>query len=130
MGIFKPTAYNRKYLLTHPWVWIRCHWHDITNAWDRARKGFAWCDLADMDGYLYELIYNMLEAMRNEENTLGAFPCGLTPKLWDKQLEECAEAFKKLKDATYEEAWEEKKWSTMKRDAFEKLIHIIDNLWI
>ena len=128
--IFKPTGYNKLYLLTHPWVWFRSHWYDITNAWERAKKGYSWQDLADMDDYLYYLIHDMLIAMQDDKNTLGAYPSRTTPEKWKLELQNCAEAFKKLKGADWELQFNDEEWNRLKRDAFEKLYNIIDDLWI
>ena len=127
--IFKPTGYNKKYLITHPWVWLRSHWHDITNAWERAKKGHSWRDLSNMDDYLYQLIYDMLMAMQDEENNCGSYPSRTNPIDWQNELQDCANAFKKLCDATWEEQFNDKEWKQLKKDAFEKLYNIIDDLW-
>ena len=76
------------------------------------------------------LIFWCFLFVKTEKNNCGSYPSRTNPIDWQNELQDCANAFKKLCDATWEEQLNDKEWKRLKKDAFEKLHNIIDDLWI
>ena len=57
--------YSTRHYLTHPWLFFKELWIGAKNAYHRARYGWCWVDLWNMDTYLDALIPNMLDELAN-----------------------------------------------------------------
>ena len=88
--IFTKSPYRKKYILTHPWVWISDKWLDIKNAWQRANKGYCERDLFDIDHWFTKIFPQMLLEFNQ---TRHGYPSNLTDEEWGKILEDMAHYF-------------------------------------
>jgi len=56
-------SWSTRYYLTHPWKIVKDWINAGKNLWARARKGYAWVDLWNLDGYLGTMIPNALDEL-------------------------------------------------------------------
>ena len=76
-----------------------------------------------------EYTHKCMKTLPNEENNYKSCPSRTNLIDWCNELRDCADAFKKLCDDTWEEPLDDKELSRLKKDAFKKLYNIIDDLW-
>lgn len=61
-------CYNKRYYITHPWKIFK----DLKDAWknvySRARKGYAWVDLWNLDAYLGEMVPNAIDELADRSH--------------------------------------------------------------
>lgn len=78
-------GFSKRYYLTHPWKWFKDLHTGITNAWHRARCGWAWVDLWNTDNYIDQLLPNMIEELAKRSH--GWPQSDEHPEFEDWQLE-------------------------------------------
>lgn len=89
--------FKRGYL---PWRYPRNIIRNIENsfrnihfAWQRATRGFADCDVWDMDSWLLSLIHDGLIHLANNSYGWPGDDCFPEPEDWDKYLRDMAQKF-------------------------------------
>lgn len=87
-------SWSNRYYLTHPWKLFKDIRTYIKNYRHRARYGYAWVDLWNMDTYLDQLIPNMLDELADRSH---GWPQGEEwPEFedWQKELHVIAELWR------------------------------------
>ena len=85
MSIFTKINYNKKYLITHPWEIFIHYFEDISCAFQRARFGYCYKDLYNIDIWFLTIMPKMLQKFKEKSMT---YPSFLTPEEWDDILDE------------------------------------------
>ena len=84
-------SYNKKYLLTHPWVWFKCAWRCCRDAWRRSVYGWTYGDAWDWYDWFLHVVPDMLRHIAiNGSAYPGAEPFD-TPEKWRDWLLEMAD---------------------------------------
>ena len=83
------TGYNWKYNLTHPWLIPQYFYYGLKYFIQRGLYGYSDRDTWSLDEYIASWLPS---AVRRLQNSHG-HPCGLTPKKWEKILENIARGF-------------------------------------
>ena len=78
-------TYNKRYYLTHPWVFVADFFHAIRLGWQRATRGYNDIDTYSIDYFLIEMLPELFTQYRNN---LHGYPCAFTEDEWDKYLTE------------------------------------------
>ena len=99
MGIFTSTGYSKKYCLLHPWVVVAHKFRDIHCAWQRARKGYCYRDIWDIDRWFLSLIPNMLDEYIKIHN---GYPSEMTDEEWVDIVQRLSKSFKNADELTTE----------------------------
>lgn len=110
--------YRPRYYLTHPWKFFQELGQNIHLIWQRATKGYAYSDAAEMDEFLLHIIPAMLREIANG----AAYPSNdefPTYEKWQDFCNSLADVF----ESVQEENWEEgrNKWEEDFNKAFEIL---------
>lgn len=63
MNVFQPTGYMPKYLVTHPWKWIKIKVREIKYAYQRIVHGFADVDVCNIDIWFAHVFPRMMERL-------------------------------------------------------------------
>lgn len=98
MSIFTKTGYRKKYLLTHPWELIFHYGRDLKCAWERARKGYCFRDLWNIDLWFIQLMPQMLQEFK--KNMHGYPTCFETSEEWEKVLDNMIFCFNEANEET------------------------------
>ena len=114
---FYTFCYSWRHYLTHPWKWFKDLWIGAKNFLHRARYGWSWVDLWNMDTYLGELVPTMLEelASRSCGAPFGDFEGSRWIEFedWQAELRVLASLMRLAKlgtDLTNENAFEREFW--------------------
>lgn len=97
-NVLNDFPYRKRYYLTKPWKFFQECWWNVKAAWQRATKGYAGRDSAEMDEFLLHIIPGMLRDIGNGCAYPGDdnFP---TPESWTKFCNDLADKF----EGTWEE---------------------------
>lgn len=99
-----------RYYLKHPFGFIKETWLNIKAAWNRATKGYAWRDAAEMDEFLLHIIPKMLRDIADGDAYPGndEFP---TYESWQDWCNDLAAKFESVQEENwdgkneYEDQW-------------------------
>jgi len=97
-GLF---GWNYYHLLTHPWKIVEESYYHSKWFLQRGRRGYADCDVWNLDSYLTSWLPAALEHL--QRNKMG-HPVGMTRKGWDTRLERMKQGFieaQKVSDMVY-----------------------------
>lgn len=110
--------YSKKYLITHPWLWFKCTWRNIRDAWRRSVYGWTYGDVWDWDHWFARVVPDMLRYMADHGSAYPGHPPFETPEKWHDWLHEMAHLIE-----TADEAWQDEHNEYYK----EYMEHIMDN---
>ena len=82
--------YNKRYLITHPWQWVRCAYRNIHDAWRRSVYGWTYGDVWDWDGWFMHVVPDMLRHMANYGSAYPGVEPFETPEKWHDWLQHMA----------------------------------------
>ena len=94
--------YNKRYLITHPWQWVRCAYRNIRDAWRRSVYGWTYGDVWDWDTWFVRVVPDMLRHMASHGSAYPGHPPFETPEKWHDWLNEMAHLIE-----TADEAWQD-----------------------
>lgn len=103
-------CYRKRYYFRKPWRFFREIGQNINAAWQRATKGYAWRDAAEMDEFLLHIIPGMLREIANG----GAYPGDdefPTYEAWQDWCNGLADVFESVQEENWSEGrneWESK----------------------
>ena len=83
--------YNKRYLITHPWQWIRCAYRNIRDAYRRSVYGWTYGDVWDWDGWFINTTPNMLRHMADHGSGYPGTKPFETPEKWRDWLHHIAD---------------------------------------
>lgn len=83
--------YNKKYLITHPWQWVKCVWRNFKDAWRRSVYGWTYGDVWDWDNWFLRTTPNMLRYMADHGSAYPGDEYFNTPEKWHDWLYEIAD---------------------------------------
>ena len=83
--------YNKKYLITHPWKWVKCAWHCLRDAWRRSVYGWTYGDVWDWDSWFLHVAPDMLRHMADKGCGYPGRPPFETPERWHDWLHQMAD---------------------------------------
>lgn len=127
--------YCARYILTHPKMWlepIRSFFIKFRWAYDRATKGYAYCDLWSLDCYYMRLFAASLRAFAKQNvgypylQTYNGIKIN-TFEQWQAMLEDLATLFEKTAEEWYTD---EKQARIDYQDAMARLTELMPALWI
>ena len=78
--------YNKRYLITHPWQWVRCACRNIRDAWRRSVYGWTYGDVWDWDNWFTHVVPDMLRHMADKGSAYPGYEPFDTPEKWHKWL--------------------------------------------
>lgn len=87
---------------------------NIKNFYQRGKRGYADCDVWDISFWFTKTLIPMLEKLRKERH---GYPCNMSSKQWDMELERMIYYFKESTDEfcseknEYEKEWHNSLWS-------------------
>ena len=82
--------YNKRYLITHPWQWVRCAYKNIRDAWRRSVYGWTYGDVWDWDTWFMRVVPDMLRHMANHGSAYPGHEPFETPEKWHDWLQHMA----------------------------------------
>ena len=82
--------YNKKYLITHPWQWVRCTYRNIRDAYRRSVYGWTYGDVWDWDNWFTHVVPDMLRHMANKGSAYPGCEPFDTPEKWHDWLQHMA----------------------------------------
>ena len=82
--------YNKKYLITHPWQWVRCAYRNIRDAWRRSIYGWSYGDVWDWDNWFTHVVPDMLRHMADKGSAYPGREPFDTPEKWHEWLHHIA----------------------------------------
>lgn len=82
--------YNKRYLITHPWQWIRCAYINIRDAWRRSVYGWTYGDVWDWDNWFIHVVPDMLRYMADKGSAYPGREPFETPEKWHDWLQHMA----------------------------------------
>ena len=94
--------YNKRYLITHPWQWVRCAYRNIRDAWRRSVYGWTYGDVWDWDTWFTRVVPDMLRHMASHGSAYPGHPPFETPEKWHDWLNEMAHLIE-----TADEEWQD-----------------------
>ena len=94
--------YSKRYLLTHPWKWVRRAWHNIRDAWRRSVYGWTYGDVWNWDSWFMHTVPDMLRYMADHGSAYPGREPFTTPERWHDWLHETADLIE-----TGREDWQE-----------------------
>ena len=100
--------YNKRYLLTHPWQWVKCAWRCCRDAWRRSVYGWCPGDVWDWDQWFLRTTPEMLRYMADHGSAFPGREPFTTSEKWHDWLHNVADLLEqgnKLTDSidTYDE---------------------------
>lgn len=100
---------RKYYYFKRPWKFFQECWWNFKAAWERATKGYAWRDVAEMDEYLLHLIPAMLREIAKADPYPGDdnFP---TREAWQDAINALADVFESVQEENWTEGqneWED-----------------------
>lgn len=84
-------SYNKKYLITHPWKWVKCAWRCLRDAWRRSVYGWTYGDVWDWDSWFLHVVPDMLRHMADNGGGYPGRPPFETPERWHDWLHQMAD---------------------------------------
>lgn len=100
-------SYRKMYYIKRPWKFFREIKIAVRNYWHRARCGYAWVDLWNMDNYLGQLIPNMLRELSKRACGYPGTEEYPTPEVYQEYLELLATLFENLNIDEFDPEYEE-----------------------
>ena len=82
--------YNKRYLITHPWQWVRCAYRNIRDAWRRSVYGWTYGDVWDWDTWFMRVVPDMLRHMADKGSAYPGSEPFDTPEKWHDWLQHMA----------------------------------------
>lgn len=82
--------YNKRYLITHPWQWVRCAYKNIRDAWRRSVYGWTYGDVWDWDTWFMRVVPDMLRHMADKGSAYPGSEPFDTPEKWHDWLQHMA----------------------------------------
>ena len=82
--------YNKRYLITHPWQWVRCAYRNIRDAWRRSVYGWTYGDVWDWDNWFTHVVPDMLRHMADKGSAYPGIEPFDTPEKWHDWLQHMA----------------------------------------
>ena len=98
MSIFTSTGYCKKYCILHPWGIVIHKIRDIHCAIQRARKGYCYRDLWNIDLWFLDIMPCMIDEFIKMHH---GYPCDLTNEEWEQTLNKMSTCFKNAKDRIF-----------------------------
>lgn len=98
MSIFTSTGYCKKYCILHPWEVVIHKIRDIHCAIQRARKGYCYRDLWNIDVWFLDIMPRMIDEFIKIHH---GYPCDLTSEEWEQILNRMSTCFKDAKDRVF-----------------------------
>ena len=83
--------YAKRYYLTHPWYWFRDLGHNIRDVYRRAKYGWTYGDVWDMDQWIMNVFPPMLRHMADHGSAYPGYEPFDTPEKWHKWLHAMAD---------------------------------------
>lgn len=114
-------GWSKRYLLTHPWIWVKDFCGNLRAAYYRSKYGFAPRDVYELGYAFLEVVPQMLKMLADGDGYPGneEFP---TPESWRNYLLSISNLLENARDEVrdkkneYYLAWEEQTWG----DQFEE----------
>ena len=127
-NVLNDFPYRKRYYLLKPWKFLQECWWNVKAAWERATKGYAWRDAAEMDEFLLHIIPAMLRTIAQEEAYPGneEFP---TYESWADKCNAMADVFESVQEENWnlgQNEWDEK-FHNMMREAWHPNITTTSN---
>ena len=98
-------SYSKKYLLTHPWKFIKEFFQNCNHAWRRAIYGWTWEDCWNLDDWLLNILPEMLRHMADYGSAYPGFKNEevdfSTPEKWDDWLHSMADVLESLQEENW-----------------------------
>lgn len=94
--------YNKRYLITHPWQWVRCAYKNIRDAWRRSVYGWTYGDVWDWDTWFTRVVPDMLRHMADKGSAYPGYEPFDTSEKWHKWLHWIADLIE-----TADEEWQD-----------------------
>lgn len=83
--------YSNKYYLTHPWLWFKHLGQNVRDAYRRARYGWSYGDIWDMDRWIIYTFPPMLRYLAEHGHAYPGHAPFETPERWHDWLHEMAD---------------------------------------
>jgi len=82
--------YSKKYLITHPWQWVRRAYRNIRDAYRRSVYGWTYGDVWDWDNWFTHIVPDMLRHMADKGSAYPGREPFDTPEKWHEWLHHMA----------------------------------------
>ena len=110
--------YNKRYLITHPWQWVRCAYRNIRDAWRRSVYGWTYGDVWDWNNWFTHVVPDMLRHMADKGSAYPGCEPFDTPEKWHEWLHHMANLIESA-----DETWQDEHNEYCK----EYTNHLMDN---
>lgn len=117
-------CYRKSYYLKKPWRFFREIGQNIRASWQRATRGYAGRDVAEMDEFLLHIIPPMLRKLANS----NTYPCDdefPTYEAWQDWCNALADVFESVQEENWDKGQNE--WES-KWDKAQQVFHPHPNL--
>ena len=95
-------SYSKKYLITHPWQWVRRAYKNIRDAYRRSIYGWTYFDAWDWDTWFTHVVPDMLRHIADKGSAYPGYEPFDTPEKWHKWLHWIADLIE-----TADEEWQD-----------------------
>lgn len=125
INVLNDFPYRPRFYLTRPWKFFQECWWNIKAVWQRATKGHAWRDSAEMDEFLLYIIPSMLRDIANGE----AYPGNDEFPTYESWQQFCNQLADKFESAQEEKLYDRNQFNDKFLDAFD-VVHGHPNITI
>lgn len=117
LNVLTDFPYAKRYYLIHSWLFLKECWWNLKAAWQRATKGHAWRDSAEMHEYLLNLIPSMLRDIADGIS----YPCSEEFPNHESWQKFCNDLAAKFESAQEENCYEKNEYNEQFLTAFDIL---------
>lgn len=96
-NILTDYPFTFKWYLRRPWKFFQHTWYNLRGAWQRATRGYAYSDAAEMDEFLLHILPGMLRKVGNGLSFPGVEPFETVEK-WEDWCNSLADVFESLQE--------------------------------
>lgn len=115
--------YNKRYYLTHPWVFVADFFRAIRLGWQRATRGYSDTDTYSIDFFLIEMLPELFTQYRDN---LHGYPCTFTENEWDEYLtKNIIEPLKFVREVYREDSFRDEEKNKKAQEKLELAFHSI-----
>ena len=91
-------AYSKRYLTTHPWLWVKDVWYNCKAAYYRSKYGFAPRDVWEFGYAFLEVVPQMLKMLAENGDCYPGTEEFPTPESWKNHLLSISNLFENARD--------------------------------
>ena len=100
-NILTDYPFTFKWYLRRPWKFFQHTWYNLKGAWQRATRGYAYSDAAEMDEFLLHILPGMLRKVGDGFSFPGVEPFETVEK-WEDWCNSLADVFESLQEENWE----------------------------